>query len=645
MAQKQIRYINTQSGRSMVEMLGTLAIMGVLTIGGIAGYRYAINKSNANTILGAVSQMAVTASTELTTQGSLTLPEWKDTNGNLSISGTYGVETAQNNDGTFSITVSNMNDEVCERIKGMDWKVPEDVAINDESDVCDQGEANKIAFVFSNTIEKLNHHGENGKCKKGYTGDNCEKKITCANGGKWTPNGCECPNGWYGLSCDTNCDGFKDSKGKCYSCSHQYEVYNVDANECHRCDNRLVSGTNCYSCSRLSMYDLKISAEECHRCEGAFLANNYCKPCPGPTGQVYSKNTPEECARCSYAFLRSDGYCEGCEIQLPETTNECGKCPNRVLMTNNQGKTVCTIADCKGIRNSATTQCYPCSSISPVYQVSGEDCNACADQGYPREMYRSPTSSSESCILKYCPNGYFHKNNGACDVCGNSGVYATTEEWCNECMGSRFYGADKKCYSCNPGWTGPIAVKSADACAACGGEDKRFMGSDGKCYACGNAFNEGINESPVVDNRDACVNSCSGGVHTRRFMGAGNICYSCKNTGAFPVENAEACTEPCHSEGGYTGLFRFYGSDGLCYSCSTTDSVAVDSDSACTATCNTGTGRYDPARRFRGSDGLCYNCSTNSSIAVKSQADCIICNVPGYTKRYYNASTGLCNKW
>ncbi|MBQ7412775.1 MAG: hypothetical protein IJV07_00665 [Alphaproteobacteria bacterium] len=48
-------------GRSMVEMLGTLAIMGVLTIGGIAGYRYAINKSNANTILGAVSQMAVTA--------------------------------------------------------------------------------------------------------------------------------------------------------------------------------------------------------------------------------------------------------------------------------------------------------------------------------------------------------------------------------------------------------------------------------------------------------------------------------------------------------------------------------------------------------------------------------------------------------
>ena len=141
-----------QSGRSMVEMLGTLAIMGVLTIGGIAGYRYAINKSNSNTILNAVSQMAVTASTELTTQGSLTLPEWKDASGNLTINGAYGVETERYDDGAFGIVVSNMNDEVCDRIDGMDWKIPEDIVINDESGNCDQGEANKITFVFNNTL-------------------------------------------------------------------------------------------------------------------------------------------------------------------------------------------------------------------------------------------------------------------------------------------------------------------------------------------------------------------------------------------------------------------------------------------------------------------------------------------------------------
>ena len=41
---------NAQSGRSMIEMLGVLAIIGVLSVGGIAGYskammKYRINKA------------------------------------------------------------------------------------------------------------------------------------------------------------------------------------------------------------------------------------------------------------------------------------------------------------------------------------------------------------------------------------------------------------------------------------------------------------------------------------------------------------------------------------------------------------------------------------------------------------------------
>ena len=42
---------NLESGRSMVEILGTLAIIGVLSIGGIAGYNYGINKHRANQVL------------------------------------------------------------------------------------------------------------------------------------------------------------------------------------------------------------------------------------------------------------------------------------------------------------------------------------------------------------------------------------------------------------------------------------------------------------------------------------------------------------------------------------------------------------------------------------------------------------------
>ena len=44
-----------ETGRSMVEMLGTLAIIGVLSIGGIMGYSYGMDKYRANETMQAVT--------------------------------------------------------------------------------------------------------------------------------------------------------------------------------------------------------------------------------------------------------------------------------------------------------------------------------------------------------------------------------------------------------------------------------------------------------------------------------------------------------------------------------------------------------------------------------------------------------------
>ena len=43
-----LKKTKNQSGRSMVEMLGVLAIIGVLSVTAIAGYRYAMNRHAAN---------------------------------------------------------------------------------------------------------------------------------------------------------------------------------------------------------------------------------------------------------------------------------------------------------------------------------------------------------------------------------------------------------------------------------------------------------------------------------------------------------------------------------------------------------------------------------------------------------------------
>ena len=54
---------NTETGRSMVEMLGVLAIIGVLSVAGIAGYTQAMMKTKINDILSAASQCAILART------------------------------------------------------------------------------------------------------------------------------------------------------------------------------------------------------------------------------------------------------------------------------------------------------------------------------------------------------------------------------------------------------------------------------------------------------------------------------------------------------------------------------------------------------------------------------------------------------
>ncbi len=50
-----------ESGRSMVEMLGVLAIIGVLSIGGIAGYTMAMNRNTANNLTDAAAKLSVLA--------------------------------------------------------------------------------------------------------------------------------------------------------------------------------------------------------------------------------------------------------------------------------------------------------------------------------------------------------------------------------------------------------------------------------------------------------------------------------------------------------------------------------------------------------------------------------------------------------
>ena len=68
---------NYETGRSMVAMLGTLAIIGVLSVGGVMGYSYGMDKYRANQIINDI----MLSTTDLLTQANqgheaLSLSEW-----------------------------------------------------------------------------------------------------------------------------------------------------------------------------------------------------------------------------------------------------------------------------------------------------------------------------------------------------------------------------------------------------------------------------------------------------------------------------------------------------------------------------------------------------------------------------------------
>ena len=63
-----MKYVN-ENGRSMVEMLGVLAIIGVLSVGGIAGYSKAMNKFKINKTTDQVTMLVANIRTLYSSQG------------------------------------------------------------------------------------------------------------------------------------------------------------------------------------------------------------------------------------------------------------------------------------------------------------------------------------------------------------------------------------------------------------------------------------------------------------------------------------------------------------------------------------------------------------------------------------------------
>ena len=138
-------YKKLESGRSMIEMLGVLAIIGVLSVGGIAGYSKAMNKFKTNKVADNVSMLVANTKTLYAQQNTYTglnnenavsmgiVPDElvvKDAQGkykslvnafNGPVSIAVSNSTAPGDEKAFIIEFDNLSKEACITLATNDW--------------------------------------------------------------------------------------------------------------------------------------------------------------------------------------------------------------------------------------------------------------------------------------------------------------------------------------------------------------------------------------------------------------------------------------------------------------------------------------------------------------------------------------------
>ena len=136
-----------ESGRSMVEMLGVLAIMGVLSSATVNGLKILFDKHKANEILNEAYVHAISVADQINQGKSgedLSFGGWEISSGNVQ----FKKPSYTSGEPTFSMLLSNVPEEVCKQMKGQ---------LNEDSTMLLSGECNgssDLQLIFNKDLSK-----------------------------------------------------------------------------------------------------------------------------------------------------------------------------------------------------------------------------------------------------------------------------------------------------------------------------------------------------------------------------------------------------------------------------------------------------------------------------------------------------------
>ncbi len=226
-------------GRSMVEMLGVLAVIGILSVGSISGYTTAINKHHANEIVNDVNLRAHMLAPQIVSNGSIS--NTSDLGTENKLGNTITVTPAAN---SFVINVADVPAGVCRDIVRSDWQDTPVLAVTVNettytgvSDICGSDKV-ALGFTFANnleqTIQAVNDTENPDDTKE------CETDTECAN----TPDRPRCVQNKCTDGCSTN-DHCTEAKPICDTTTAQC----VECVQNSQCESTEYCGGTNHSCT------------------------------------------------------------------------------------------------------------------------------------------------------------------------------------------------------------------------------------------------------------------------------------------------------------------------------------------------------------------------------------------------------------
>ena len=483
-----------------------LAIMGLLAVGGIIGYRYAVDKYRSNELWNNVKWISV----QVMTDGSLQGMSSGDEMTVKSFSGDSDLILKRETAIGYSVRTGNLRESTCRQIRRdkPDWV---EEVISNEGAGCQDGEENDIKIYFNGQLNSETTDEDRYK--------RCERDEDCGDCGKCSEEKicvdydalCQAPTPYcINGSCEPCPVGETlNSSGKCQACpadeNSTFRVTNDEAGAaaCHKCGDNWIKASDgrCFSCynasNAINIPNDETGQSECHRCSNRFVHQGQCDRCD-LKWDIYWGVLKEECDSCPQRYWTSSGVCHYCEGTPNEDQTSCHwNCPAGQFGSNSAcyscddpemtryTSTPETCDQCRGKRFYFSGNCISCESPgSALWFVPYERCIGCPQRYWDANNschYCKGTVSSDGKKCNWdCPEGQFGAGS-TCYSCDDSTAHRSPSnaETCRLCAGSRFYDGQGNCTRCDVSYVVRWSVLKED-CLLC---PQRYW-TGGQCFLC-----------------------------------------------------------------------------------------------------------------------------------------------------------------